>query len=571
MNPAVPATESTPLVVQQKLNHLENTLKSAAPGSLPYYGTLTSTIGNLRSITERTSAAFMADNPIAGAGGILEMASTVMPLLTIVSGLTGPVGVTVMSIISGLFDLAGAVLSSYQPKLKSLSEQIAEELQKFRAQELREALSAAIEAYESALEAYVNMDAASRSWEQIQQTIDSVDGDATNSLRVAKEWMTNNIENSEWPAVFGKYWYAVSLRSQALFVSIGKLRIDTDAFKIGSALQSHQIERDEHFGHFIHRTALESGTVWHVGDNRILYNRFGLVNHKGWSKTSTSGDDLALGPKGSICRLDRQKNQAFLDDRLVLGWGADTKIRGFGAVSFAGKPAHGQNTGFAFVATEVAVPDGHIVLWSALNTSGTSGCVVSGASLWGIKAISPQINHLLLFLLVERERTNKRTVVRHFATAQRGDAPAFPTTLSAAQLQDNGGSGWPLGANEPLGLAVGPTHVYAYSSKQIVRARIGNNPVEWNENWEVLKQVPLESGQTIKNISVGDIDGQLLVVLSNNKIWAMLENIPVDSANAHATDKQTIWVNETNAEAVAVVKIPLDNYNLYRAYLACCR
>src|SRR5262245_11691540 len=115
---AVPAAPAAPSPMS--MAGLEPALTDLGP-SIPWAGLLATSLGNFRTTTERTTAAFVRGDTIGGMGGVAEMIGSVVPLLSVFSG---PASIMMRTVLGGFLSIIGAVLSSLEPQRNQLRKEL---------------------------------------------------------------------------------------------------------------------------------------------------------------------------------------------------------------------------------------------------------------------------------------------------------------------------------------------------------------------------------------------------------------------------------------------------------------
>lgn len=561
---------SPPRTIPAKLNYVDETINNAG-ANLPYAGLLSSTLGHLRTTVERTTKGFTSTDPRAGVGGLLEIVGTTVPLLSLLAKTT-PFGATFFSVFGAMFGIAGGVMGEYfVPQTKSLSDQISQELNKFRAGEHKEELADAKEAFERADEFTRILPDQGKTWAQFQTEVpmNLLEGNAMSELGTAKEWLATNSEDvellSEWNNVFDVYWYAVARRTLFVTTMVSKLRVDdgdldkgiASSAELGSRMLKMILTADAEFAHQIHRAALNNGTLWHVGDNRRIYTRTGVIRSKDkWSFVSLNADDLAVvGAENTIFKADLVQSQVYGNKIKILGDSEDAHWTSF-CVAPDERSAWTRIFGVGQKGKVIAcakVPDTPPEVARAWSKCRVSDGRVIDMQAWVFSADGLLLTYILggrgLFptprLFIDRYLLSEDLP----GTLELGKSYfscAVPEGLRAKSIAVN-------------------DFIYVASGSEIYRMK---NSAFSELNWSKV-EFKNRGKHPIKYISASG-DGQLLAICGT-KIWALFENVQPETETARSADKITEWVEVSDADAVAVCKVPTRGYKMFKGYLECCR
>jgi hypothetical protein len=572
--------------------YINDLLKNAPAGLLPYTGLLSSTLSGLRNTTERATRAFKGGDPRAGAGAILEIVSVTVPLFPVLSAF-GPFGVSVLSLVSAIFGVAGAAMSeAFLPQSKSLSQQIREELKKIQAENFYHELTEATNALQRALDVTLKMAARSRTWAGFQDEvkINLYEGNTVTNLGTAGSWLLKERGNAElrveWNMVFDVYWYAAWQRTLFASTMLSKLRVDDSepdmpdscSMLKASTLADGFITADQGFAHQIHRAALNNGAVWHVGDNGDLYKRDGVIDVNAWENSSPAVDvdDVAVevvGRRNVVFTAHMKTRRVYANNRQFL-FNTQSRSKGdpppFKSFCVALNGANSQ----AYAITVSG--DDNSIFWTKDSVPPTTAkimpdrCRVTGGVVIDIQARLDSEGRLIIFLLADKKGAGREIFRCVYEDGK------FPQSISLGQGTASQSSVVPSGKLPVEFIAINDRHIYAASGADIYRAEIDdmpagtgvNNLPPWPPTWSKVKAMTNAKG-SIKYISVAK-DGQLLAI-RGDKIWALFENVHPETEHAEMGDKESVWEKVPNAEALAVFKVPVLGYDMFRGYLTCCK
>lgn len=261
---------------------------------------------------ERTIPAFREGRTMDGTAGVLEMIGSLTPML---GAIGGPAGGAAGGLLSMALGIVSAILRAFQPQSKSLTAEIKEELQHLHAQLVHDELIAALGDVERASGPMHMVTPGSRTWEQMQSGwINMFEGNAAHQLNLTRSWLEKpeNRSNKEWELIFEAYWHVTTLRLQVFAQTVTKLKNDGEADKIGHVALDERKDRDREFARQLRSTAVNKGSMLHVGTGRGLWERKELVSEDEYTQLRTGVDEAAIGPVSrQMFALDRESGKVW--------------------------------------------------------------------------------------------------------------------------------------------------------------------------------------------------------------------------------------------------------------------
>jgi hypothetical protein len=525
--------------------------------TLPFAGLLTSALGNFRVTTERTTAAFVRGDTVGGCGGIAEMLGSITPLIAIGAG---PSGVLVSSIIGGFLSILGAVLTSLEPQRNTLRKELDEALDRLHAKLIRDELRAAEEDFIAGIGTVTAMDDKSRTWEQLQTTVNLAEGNATHQLNVSKSWLREEQKNPQWAEAFKLYWEVASLRTQYFALALSKLVEQGDAQRVGMRASQNQLDRDRGFARELYAAALDAGRFWHVGTSAQLYARDGLLRDGSWDRLGLSADEIAVGADEMLYGLKRGDGVVWAgreSNRIRINRTDAKKVIGMSLLPIGDSNLSDPNADDVLF---LLLDNGHTLLVETIDRQGKTKDLPSlSASARRLKFNG--IDKLRQVLTGFAGLTSARNKVTKFQLLMNDDE------IIVADIEWNmGGRAWGdfdlkrfpkhkvPGTGKVLSIASNARHLYAHTESKIQRAPL--DPAAGLGAWELIPSPEGTRGKRIESIAVGR-DGQLLA-LFGDRIWAR---------NEPSTDKPS-WAEVKNADAYRVAKRVIDGFAIPAGYLA---
>jgi hypothetical protein len=297
----------------QSKNDFDTTIQHLPEQSLEFANLINATVGGFTDALSQTIPAFKEGRNKEGAAGLIQMISSLTPMM----GALGPASAVLGGLISAALGIVSSILGAFEDQRKTLAGEIRDELRHLRAQDVHDELVAAMGDLERAYGPMQEIGVSSRTWEQMQSGwINMFEGNATHQLNFTRSWLEKgeNQTNPEWPLIFDCFWHVVDLRLLVFAVMVAKLQ-GGEAVSIGAMALRERRERDRAFARQIYPVAVNRGTLWHIGNDRDVYERHYTVAEASNDAYTICGngkkaDVLTVGPiTKNLFALDKGSGQ----------------------------------------------------------------------------------------------------------------------------------------------------------------------------------------------------------------------------------------------------------------------
>ena len=163
--------------------------------SLTFANLLNATVGDFTVALGQTIPAFKEGRNKEGAAGLVQMISSLTPMMGAVGG---PAGGAVGGLISLALGIVSSILGAFEDARKSLASEIKDELSHLHAQLVHDELVAAMGDLERAYGPMQEVADKTRTWEQMQSGwINMFEGNATRQLNLTRSWLEKAEESEQ--------------------------------------------------------------------------------------------------------------------------------------------------------------------------------------------------------------------------------------------------------------------------------------------------------------------------------------------------------------------------------------
>jgi hypothetical protein len=519
--------------------------------SLTFANLIDATVGDFTIALSQTIPAFKEGRNKEGGAGLLQMISALTPMM----GAFGPAGGAFGGLISLALGIVSSILGAFEDQRKTLAGEIRDELRHLRAQLVHDELVAAMGDLERAYGPMQEVSNKSRTWEQMQGGwINMFEGNAAHQLNVTRSWLEKpeNQSNDEWPMIFDCFWHVVDLRLLVFAVMVSKLSDGGDALKVGAMALKERGDRDRAFAKEIYPIALNRGKLWHIGNNRDVFESNYIVTDTSKDDYTKVGDVKAdLVTVGPITKraytLEKGSGQVMTlkDRRQVI------QVRG-GAIDFWAMPEPSK-AGPAGERLVMVAKDGNALESVLFPSSSVVMCNLQGSHMTKIRQFrSIQIGDSAYYICLG----DKGKIGAAKPTDGR-----LPTRLQLEtwiDLNDNI-LGISIGRDETLW----NNQIVAYSESKILRRQFlpgeaFNSPKDDSSRWKPILPPPL-GGMKITYLAASQ-NGHILICL-NKKLWLFM---PVSQNDTGGWNWG--WKEEKKGEMQALLEEPIQGFDKYAEF-----